>query len=83
MQLQQTQVDAKQEAGETPPPEQLDEDLNEETEKSEVETTESKSKTINRVNRELVEKLAEVLKNDWEKLAAKLGYTDEEVFYII
>ncbi|XP_011494195.1 PREDICTED: THO complex subunit 1 [Ceratosolen solmsi marchali] len=73
----QTQMDMKQEAGETPPPEQIDQDFSEETLKQDSETIESKPK----ISRELVEKLAEVLKKNWEKLAVKLGYTDDEIFF--
>lgn len=70
----------KQEVDGTPPSEQMDQDSNEGAVKQEPETGDSKPK-VARVSRELVEKLAEVLKNDWEKLAARLGYTSDEVFF--
>ncbi|XP_008213700.1 THO complex subunit 1 isoform X2 [Nasonia vitripennis] len=75
------QTDIKQEAGETPPSEQIEQDFNEETLKQETEAIESKPKVINRISRELVEKLAEVMKDDWETLAAKLGYTNDEIVF--
>ncbi|XP_008213701.1 THO complex subunit 1 isoform X3 [Nasonia vitripennis] len=77
----QVQTDIKQEAGETPPSEQIEQDFNEETLKQETEAIESKPKVINRISRELVEKLAEVMKDDWETLAAKLGYTNDEIVF--
>ncbi|XP_058804259.1 THO complex subunit 1 isoform X3 [Phymastichus coffea] len=74
----QTQVDSKQETGDTPPSERIEQDFNEETLKQDADTTEAKSKIANRISHELVDKLAEVLKNDWQKLATKLGYRNDE-----
>ncbi|XP_058804258.1 THO complex subunit 1 isoform X2 [Phymastichus coffea] len=77
--LHQTQVDSKQETGDTPPSERIEQDFNEETLKQDADTTEAKSKIANRISHELVDKLAEVLKNDWQKLATKLGYRNDEI----
>lgn len=48
----------------------------------ETENSDSKSRKLKPVNAEMITKLSEVLKGDWEKLAAKLGYTSDEVIII-
>lgn len=58
----------------------MDQDSNEGI-KQEPEVSDTKPK-VARISREVVEKLAEVLKNDWQKLATRLGYTEDEVFFI-
>ncbi|XP_014216979.1 THO complex subunit 1 [Copidosoma floridanum] len=78
-----TQADVKQQSGETPPQEQTEQENNGVSLKQEpeAETEESKSKRVNRISRELVEKLAETIKGDWKKLAAELGYTSDEIVF--
>ncbi|KAJ8679200.1 hypothetical protein QAD02_014987 [Eretmocerus hayati] len=76
-----TQTDSKTESGDTPPSEQSDRDLSEENTKPEADSEETKPKRISRISRELVEKLADALKDDWEKLAIRLGYTAEEIVF--
>lgn len=82
--LKQTQSDIKLETEETPPPEVNDQEFNEdvlkqESEQVEVENTDTKGRKLTKVTPEMVAKLSEILKNDWKKLATKLGYTSEEV----
>ena len=69
---------------ETPPPESNDPEFGEDVLKQEadqvdVENVEVKVGKLNHVNPEMVSKLSEALKDDWEKLAQKLGYTSSEV----
>ncbi|XP_066583028.1 THO complex subunit 1 isoform X2 [Prorops nasuta] len=82
----QAQSDLKLESDETPPPndsndqEFNDDVLKQETDQVESESTiELKTRKINKVSMDMVVKLSEVLKNDWKKLAPKLGYTIDEV----
>ena len=79
MEFKQTQSGAKQDPEEAPSMEQVDQDLSEESIKQDNENADAKQKSIDRISRDVVEKLAEALKEDWEKLAAKLGYTNDEV----
>lgn len=69
---------------ETPPPEANDQEFNEdvlqkESEQVESENTDTKGRKLTKITPEMVAKLSDVLKNDWKKLATKLGYTNEEV----
>ncbi|XP_011315035.1 THO complex subunit 1 [Fopius arisanus] len=80
----QAQSDVKQETEETTPPESNDQEFNEDVLKQESETvdtenTDNKVRKLNPVSVEMIEKLSEVLKEDWEKLAAKLGYNSGEI----
>lgn len=74
---------------ETPPSESNDQEFNEdvlkqESEQVDSESTDLKTGKLNKVTPEMVAKISESLKNDWKKLATKLGYTNEEVHrYII
>ncbi|XP_017881073.1 THO complex subunit 1 isoform X2 [Ceratina calcarata] len=83
----QTQMDIKLEAEETPPPESNDQEFNEDVLKQESEQVESententKERKLTKITPEMVAKLAEVLKNDWKKLATKLGYTSDEISF--
>ncbi|KOC62348.1 THO complex subunit 1 [Habropoda laboriosa] len=82
----QTQSDIKLETEETPPPEANDQEFNEdvlkpETEQVESENTDPKGRKLTKVTPEMVAKLSEILKNDWKKLATKLGYTSEEITF--
>ncbi|CAD1478339.1 unnamed protein product, partial [Heterotrigona itama] len=82
----QTQSDIKLEMEETPPPEVNDQEFNEdvlkqESEQVEVENTDTKRRKLTNVTPEMVAKLSEILKNDWKKLATKLGYTNEEITF--
>ncbi|CAK9799633.1 THO complex subunit 1 [Anthophora quadrimaculata] len=82
----QTQSDAKLETEETPPPEANDQEFNEDVLKPESEQVESanadtKGRKLTKVTSEMVAKLSEILKNDWKKLATKLGYTSEEITF--
>lgn len=83
----QTQSDIKLEAEETPPPDSNDQEFNEDVLKQESEQVESEStentkeRKLTKITPEMVAKLAEVLKNDWKKLATKLGYTSEEISF--
>lgn len=79
-----TLCDIKQETEETTPPESHDHEFNEDVLKQESETVEAdngdnKARKFNPVSMEMIEKLSEVLKEDWEKLATKLGYDSGEV----
>ena len=47
------------------------------------ENTEVKEAKVPGISRDVVEKLAEVIKDNWEKLAVKLGYITDEVLHII
>lgn len=84
----QAQSDVKMEAEDTPPPDSNDQEYNEDVLKQEseqadnenVETKVRESK-LNKVTPEMVAKLSEVLKGDWKKLAAKLGYTNDEIVF--
>ncbi|XP_057318707.1 THO complex subunit 1 [Microplitis mediator] len=74
----------KTETDETPPPESNEQEFNEdvlkqESEQVECENSEVKTRKLNFVNVEMIVKLSEVLKNDWEKLATKLGYAADEI----
>lgn len=74
----------KTETDETPPPESNEQEFNEdvlkqESEQVECENSEIKTRKLNFVSVEMIVKLSEVLKNDWEKLATKLGYAADEV----
>lgn len=79
------------EAEDTPLPDSNDQEysedvLKQESEQTDNENVETKEREIklNKVTPEMVAKLSEVLKGDWKKLAAKLGYTnDEVVFYFL
>lgn len=69
---------------ETPPSESTDQEFNEdvlkqESEQVEAESADMKARKLNKVTPEMVTRLSESLKNDWKKLAAKLGYTNDEV----
>ncbi|XP_063981121.1 THO complex subunit 1 [Diachasmimorpha longicaudata] len=80
----QAQYDIKQENEETTPPESNDQEFNEDILKQESETVEAensdnKARKLNPVSMEMIEKLSEVLKEDWEKLATKLGYNSREI----
>lgn len=83
--FKQAHSDAKIDAEETPPPaESNDQEFNEdvlkqETEQVEAENVDVKPRKLNHVNPEMVARLSEALKQDWPKLAAKLGYTNDEV----
>lgn len=79
-------------ADDTPPPDSNDQEYSEdvlktqESEQTDNENVETKGREskLNKVTSEMVAKLSEVLKGDWKKLAAKLGYTnDEVVFYFL
>ncbi|CAK9814299.1 THO complex subunit 1 [Anthophora plagiata] len=82
----QTQSDTKLETEETPPPEANDQEFNEDVLKPESEQVESanadtKGRKLTKVTSEMVAKFSEILKNDWKKLATKLGYTSEEITF--
>ncbi|XP_031828862.1 THO complex 1-like protein Hpr1 isoform X2 [Nomia melanderi] len=82
----QTQSDMKLETEETPPPEANDQEFNEdvlqkESEQVESENTDTKGRKLTKITPEMVAKLSDVLKNDWKKLATKLGYTNEEIIF--
>lgn len=53
--------------------------LKQEAEQVDAENTESKVGKLNHVNPDMVARLSEALKEDWQKLASKLGYTNDEV----
>ncbi|XP_078046919.1 THO complex 1-like protein Hpr1 isoform X2 [Augochlora pura] len=79
----QTQSDMKLETEETPPPDANDQEFNEdvlqkESEQVEPENSDTKGRKLTKITPEMVAKLSDVLKNDWKKLATKLGYTNEE-----
>ncbi|XP_076762177.1 THO complex 1-like protein Hpr1 isoform X2 [Xylocopa sonorina] len=81
-----TQMDIKLETEETPPPEANDQEYNEdvlkqESEQVEAENTDAKGRKLTKVTPEMVAKLSEILKNDWKKLATKLGYTSDEITF--
>lgn len=83
--LQQTQSDVKLESEETPSSESNEQEFNEDVLKQESEQVDSESadgkvRKLNKVTPEMVAKLSESLKNDWKKLATKLGYTNDEVY---
>lgn len=79
------------EAEDTPPPDSNDQEYSEDVLKQESEQTDNENietkgreSKLNKVTPEMVAKLSEMLKGDWKKLAAKLGYTnDEVVFYFL
>ncbi|XP_014227783.1 THO complex subunit 1 [Trichogramma pretiosum] len=75
------QVEVKQDSEGTPQQEQVEQEYSEETIKQETETSTVKPKIISRISHKLVEKLAENLKNHWDKLATKLGYTNDEIAF--
>ncbi|KZC13790.1 THO complex subunit 1 [Dufourea novaeangliae] len=82
----QTQSDNKLETEETPPSEANDQEFNEdvlkqESEQVEPENTDTKARKLTKITSEMVAKLSDVLKNDWKKLATKLGYTSEEITF--
>lgn len=83
----QAQSDMKLETDETPPPESNDQEFNEDVLKPESEqgdsenTTDTKGRKLVKVTPEMVAKLSEILKNDWKKLAPKLGYTNDEIAF--
>lgn len=73
------------EADETPPPESNEHEFNEdvlkqESEPVDCENSNAKTGKLNFVTVEMIEQLSEVLKNNWEKLASKLGYAADEVY---
>jgi len=53
--------------------------LKQESEQVDSESADGKARKLNKVTPEMVAKLSESLKNDWKKLATKLGYTNDEV----
>ncbi|XP_074098422.1 THO complex 1-like protein Hpr1 isoform X1 [Cotesia typhae] len=76
--------DVKMEADETPPPESNEHEFNEdvlkqESEPVDCENSNAKTGKLNFVTVEMIEQLSEVLKNNWEKLASKLGYAADEI----
>ncbi|XP_012271663.1 THO complex subunit 1 [Orussus abietinus] len=82
----QTQSDMQKDSEETLPPDVNDQEYNEdmlkqETEQTDTESSETKNTKFNKVNSEMVAKLSEALKDDWKKLAAKLGYTNDEIIF--
>lgn len=44
-----------------------------------VETDNNKTEKTQKISPELVDKLSEVLKDDWKTIAAKFGYQSDEV----
>ncbi|XP_047360741.1 THO complex subunit 1 isoform X1 [Vespa velutina] len=84
----QAQSDVKVEAEDTPPPDSNDQEYSEDVLKQESEQTDNENvetkgreSKLNKVTPEMVAKLSEVLKGDWKKLAAKLGYTNDEIVF--
>jgi len=76
--------DMKIDSEETPPSaDPTDQDFNvdglKEAEQVETENVDVKVRKLNHVNPEMVARLSEALKQDWPKLATKLGYTAEEI----
>ena len=79
--MQRTQSEMKPGTEEAPLVEQVDQDFSEESIKKDASENADEAEKSNRICQDLVEKLSEILKNDWEKLASKLGYTNDEVIY--
>ncbi|XP_076291726.1 THO complex 1-like protein Hpr1 isoform X1 [Lasioglossum baleicum] len=82
----QTQSDIKLDTEETPPTDSNDQEFNEdvlqkESEQVEPENPDTKGRNLIKITPEMVAKLSDVLKNDWKKLATKLGYTNEEITF--
>nr|XP_012226653.1 PREDICTED: THO complex subunit 1 isoform X2 [Linepithema humile] len=81
-----TQSDAKLESEETPSSESNEQEFNEdvlkqESEQVDSESADGKARKLNKVTSEMVAKISESLKNDWKKLATKLGYTNDEIAF--
>lgn len=55
--------------------------MKQDNEQVDSETTDIKTRKLNKVTPEMVVKLSESLKNDWKKLATKFGYTNEEIAF--
>ncbi|XP_044003387.1 THO complex subunit 1 isoform X2 [Aphidius gifuensis] len=53
--------------------------LKQDAEQVDVDTIDSKIRKINPVSTDIIDKLSEVLKDDWQKLASKLGYARDEI----
>ncbi|KAK0161819.1 hypothetical protein PV327_008231 [Microctonus hyperodae] len=80
----QLQTDVKTDADETPPTDSNEQEFNDDVLKQDSDQVESenidnKTSKLNPVSREMIAKLSEVLKGDWEKLATKLGYRQDEI----
>lgn len=81
--FQQTLSDIKTESEEIPVDsndQEFNEDvLKQESEQVETETVSTKFRKFNKVTADIVAKLSEILKGDWEALAAKFRYQPHEV----
>ncbi|XP_034934263.1 THO complex subunit 1 [Chelonus insularis] len=80
------QSDAKADVEETTPPDSSEQEFNEDVLKQDSEVVESensdhKAGKTNPITEGMIIKLSEVLKNDWEKLAIKLGYKQDEIAF--
>lgn len=54
--------------------------MKQDSDQVESENADNKTGKLNPVSGEMIAKLSEVLKGDWEKLATKLGYAQDEVW---
>ncbi|KAK0089024.1 hypothetical protein PV325_009645 [Microctonus aethiopoides] len=82
----QLQTDVKTDADETPPTDSNEQEFNDDVLKQdsdqvESENVDNKTGKLNPVSGEMIAKLSEVLKGDWEKLATKLGYAQDEIAF--